>query len=45
VLLNEHRRAGSHSITVDGTKLATGNYLYSLERSGRRLVRMMTVVR
>ncbi|MCZ7555824.1 MAG: T9SS type A sorting domain-containing protein [Bacteroidia bacterium] len=45
VLLNEHRRAGSHSITVDGRKLATGSYLYALELPGRRLVRMMTVVR
>lgn len=45
VLLNEHRRAGFHSITVDGRKLATGSYLYALELPGRRLVRMMTVVR
>jgi hypothetical protein len=45
VLLSEHRRAGAYTISVDGTKLATGNYLYSLELSGRRLVRMMTVLR
>ena len=43
-LLNEHRLAGSHEFTLDGSKLASGVYFYSMTANGisetRKLVLM-----
>jgi type IX secretion system substrate protein len=40
-----HFSAGSHSIPVDGSRLASGTYLYVLTAGGERLTRLLTLVK
>ncbi len=45
VLLDEERASGSHSLPFDGSKLASGIYLYSLESAGQRQTRRMVLLK
>lgn len=45
VLLNEQRKAGYHSITVDFSQLPTGLYFYSLRTTDRIVVRKMVFMK
>jgi photosystem II stability/assembly factor-like uncharacterized protein len=43
IVQSEHKISGHHTMTVDGTKLASGVYTYSIESGGLRLSRTMIV--
>lgn len=44
-VVNEHQNAGSHTISFDATRLASGVYLYKLQTSGKVLIRKMTLIK
>jgi photosystem II stability/assembly factor-like uncharacterized protein len=43
IVQSEHKISGHHTMTVDGSKLASGVYTYSIESGGLRLSRTMIV--
>ncbi len=44
-LLNGYQSAGSHTVTFDGTSLASGTYLYKLDVNGNQFSRTMVLMK
>lgn len=44
-LVNDHQSAGYHTVTFDGTALASGVYLYRLQAGSTEIVQKMTLVK
>ena len=44
-LLNQHYDAGSFSVTLDASQLASGTYYYQMNANGVTLTRQMVVVK
>jgi hypothetical protein len=45
VLVNEEQRPGSYEVTFDGSRLASGIYVYRLDVAGRTLARALVLLR
>jgi hypothetical protein len=45
VLVDGPKAAGEHSITFDASELASGVYMYELVADGRRVTRLMTLLK
>ncbi len=44
-LVDEHMKAGSHQVAFDGTRLASGSYIYRLQAGDHTITRLMMLVK
>ncbi|MGC8898805.1 MAG: glucoamylase family protein, partial [Bacteroidota bacterium] len=44
-LVNEYKKAGNHSVRLDGSSLSSGVYFYRMSANGTTLVRKMMVLK